>query len=190
MNTTNYNPQAELDRLIESGEVVPEAKWVAQASRAAFELTGTLYQRELKKIQRSKRLSRMQAPYMGLGEVGHLAAIEASGRVRFAFVHEQADPKVTEWARLAGTDVAHLVAVVDRLVDAVYPLVGEESLSKLVAFRKLERSGGKRMILCDLTRTTLSALIATEDGALCEIVKFSNPLRGVTMPMDTPPLLH
>jgi len=129
--------ERQLDHMIETRQIVPAAVWLAQVARGMFELGGALYARELRKIQKSKRLSRLQTPFMGLDGVQHIVTIEAGGRVRLAFMHEQADPKILEWWRISGRDAAHLVQGVDRLIEVAYPLLGDESPSKLAAFRPI-----------------------------------------------------
>lgn len=182
--------EGELDRLETAGEIMPEAVWLAQVSRVMYELGSAFYGRELKKIQRSKRLSKLQTPFLGLADVQHIVTVEAGGRVRLAFMHEAADPKILEWWRISGRDVAPLVDGVDRLIEVTYPLLGAESPSKLAAFQKLEADGAKRCLLLNLTRVYLDALVVTAKAEVCQVARFSNPLKGAPKPAMDLTQLH
>lgn len=174
--------EREFEHLVATGQIVPDAVWLAQASRTMFELAGALYARELKRVQASRRLSRVQAPFMGLDGVQHLVTVEVGGWARFAFLHEDADPKVSEWWRMKGRDVVHLLKGADRIIEVAYPLLEEESPSKRAAFQRIEADGGRRMALVNLSRAYLDALVVSASGQVAQIARFSNPLRGVPVP--------
>ncbi len=183
----------QFEHLVATGQIVPDAVWLAQVSRTMFELAGALYGREMRKLARSKRLSRVQAPYMGLDDVQHIVMIETTGRVRFLFLHEDADPKVSCWWTIQGRDVAHLVTGAHRCIEVTYPLLERESLSKYEAFQQLEAAGAKRLALINLTRAYFDLLVMTTGGVVSQIARFSNPLRGIPVPgidLTKPTRLH
>ena len=185
-----FDAQRDFERLVATGEIMPEAAWIAHVTRTMYELGGALYGRELEKIQRSEELSRVQEPFLHLEDVQHLVTVKAGGWVQFAFLHEEATPKIVGWSTMQGEEVALLTQAADRLIEVVYPLLGEQSASKLEAFQKLEAQGAKRMVVINLTRTYLDCLVVTSRAEVCQIARFSKPMSGVPMPAMDLTRLH
>jgi len=179
--------ERQLAHMIKAGQIVPEAVYAPQLARLVWQGSGAFYEQEIDKAQNHPHRAKALEPFSGLepDELEHLVVIEASGMVRFAFnrIASNTATPVTEWHRTSkGKAAATLAAGVDRLVEVVYPMVGKESPSKLAAFWALERNGARRIALVNLTVGFLDLLVATRSGQLSQIVRFTRPLRGISVP--------